>query len=196
MNYLAHLLLAGNDPEEKLGGLIADFTRGRLETLAGSYSPGIMRGITVHRKIDQFTDQHVQVTLSKSRFSVLRRRYAGIIIDVLYDHFLSHHWGQYADTDKRDFIDASYELLRQNHHRLPKRMQWVTTLMIDQDWLGSYHDIERIGEAYDRMAQRLRQPNMLAGSVDEVRALYPALEQDFEVFFPQLRAHVDDLDSK
>ncbi len=193
MNYLAHLLLAGDDPEERLGGIIADFTRGRLETLAACYPPGVMRGISMHRKIDQFTDRHSLIAHSKSRFSAQRRRYAGIIIDVLFDHFLRRHRDRYSNANKHEFIDSAYCLLEKNHDRLPARMQRVAPLMIDQDWLGSYHHIECIGEAYDRMAQRLRSPNSLSGAVDEVQALYPLLEQDFELFFPQLQSYVSEL---
>ena len=193
MNYLAHLFLAGDNPDEKLGSLIADFTRGRLETLAGNYSPGIMRGIAIHRKIDQFTDQHTRVLRSKRRFSDPRRRYAGIIVDVLHDHFLSRHWYRHSDMDRGEFIASVYRLLQRNQHVLPSRMQWIAPLMIDQDWLGSYHYLDRIGEAYDRMSRRLRQPNNLAGAVVEVRKLYQLLERDFEIFFPELRIHVDSL---
>ena len=81
MNFLAHLLLAGEDPEQRLGSLIADFSRGRLETLAKRYPPGIIRGIAQHRKIDRFTDRHPLLLDSRRRFSLRRRRFAGIITE-------------------------------------------------------------------------------------------------------------------
>jgi len=189
MNYLAHLLLAGEDPEEKLGALMGDFTRGRLENLARQYPPGIMQGIAVHRRIDIFTDRHHRFMQSKARFSKTRRRYAGIIVDVAYDHFLSRHWDQFSMIDRREFISDVYGLLERNHHRLPERLQRASTLMITQDWLGSYHHIDRIGEVYDRMSRRLRRPNTLTGSLEEVREHYPDLERDFAGFFPALVDH-------
>ena len=189
MNYLAHLLLAGENPEEKLGALMGDFTRGRLENLARQYSPGIMRGIAVHRRVDVFTDRHSRFIQSRARFSKTRRRYAGIIVDVVYDHFLSRHWRLFSAIDRREFISDIYDLLEQNHHRLPEGLQRASTLMITQDWLGSYHHIDRIGEVYDRMSRRLRRPNTLAGSLEEVREHYPDLERDFAGFFPALVDH-------
>jgi acyl carrier protein phosphodiesterase len=189
MNYLAHLLLAGEDPEEKLGALMGDFTRGRLENLAMQYPPGIMQGIAAHRRIDLFTDRHHRFMQSKARFSKPRRRYAGIIVDVLYDHFLSHHWDRFSVIDRRAFISDVYDLLERNHHRLPERLQRVSTLMINQDWLGSYQHIDQIGEVYDRMSRRLRRPNTLSGSLEEVREHYPDLERDFADFFPALVDH-------
>jgi len=55
MNYLAHLLLAGENPEHRLGGLMADFVRGRIETLSQHYPEGVVQGIIDHRGIDSFT---------------------------------------------------------------------------------------------------------------------------------------------
>lgn len=193
MNYLAHLLLAGEDSEERLGSLIGDFARGRLERLAITYPPGIMRGIAIHRKIDQYTDRHALMVGSRGRFSTRRRRYAGIIVDVLNDHFLSHHWDRYCATGRERFIADSYRLLQDNHHRLPAKLQRVSLLMVEQDWLGGYHRIDRIGEVYDRMSRRLPRANALDGAIDEVMALYPLLEQDFHHFFPDLYRYVEGL---
>ncbi len=189
MNYLAHLLLAGDDPESKLGSLLADFTRGRLQELEKHYPPAVMQGIRLHREIDRYTDAHPVIRQSKDRFSRRRRRYAGIIVDVLHDHFLSRYWELFTAQDRREFIDESYQLLQRNQSLLPSRMQWVSSLMIQQDWLGSYLDIQSIGTVYDRISRRLRRPNHLCGSLQEVVTNYTALEADFGCFFPQLQAH-------
>ena len=191
MNYLAHLFLGGNEPLERLGGLIADFARGRLQTLAKQYPAEVVQGIAVHRQVDSFTDLHDQVSRSKARFSPSRRRYAGIIVDVLYDHYLSRNWNRYTDISRDEFIEEAYQLLRDNQRYLPARMHRVVPIMIEQDWLGSYQTIEEIGTVYERMSRRLRHPNTLAGAIEEVVALYPELEKDFEYFFPELLAHVN-----
>ncbi len=191
MNYLAHLFLAGNDPELRLGSLLGDFTRGRLQELEKRYPPLVMRGIRLHREIDRYTDAHPAVRQSRGRFSRRRRRYAGIIVDVLHDHFLSRHWNRFSAQDRREFIHSSYRLLQENRSLLPPKMRRVASLMTEQDWLGSYWDIESIGEVYDRISRRLRRPNDLGGSLEEVTANYAALEEDFGCFFPQLQAHAE-----
>lgn len=195
MNYLAHLLLGGDEPLHRLGGLIADFTRGRLETLAKQYPAKVMHGISVHRQVDRFTDMHDQVARSKRRFSPARRRYAGIIVDVLHDHYLSRHWEQYTDICRDTFIEDAYQLLRDNRRHLPERMHRVAPIMIEQDWLGSYQHIEEIGLVYERMSRRLRRPNTLAGAIEEVAANYLELEQDFENFFPDMITHANCINS-
>ncbi|MCB1871907.1 MAG: DUF479 domain-containing protein [Gammaproteobacteria bacterium] len=191
MNYLAHLFLGGDEPQRRLGSLIADFTRGRMETLAKHYPEKVLQGISVHRQVDLFTDRHEGVSCSKRRFSPLRRRYAGIIIDVLHDHYLSRHWEKYSDKSRELFIADAYQLLLDYWQYLPERMRKVAPLMIEQDWLGSYHHIDAIGAVYERMSRRLRRPNTLAGTLKEVQMHYTELERDFETFFPDILAHAD-----
>lgn len=193
VNYLAHLFLANDDPEEQLGSLIADFTRGRIVTLAERYSPGIMHGITIHRQIDSFTDQHIHTEMSRQRFSPERRRFARIIVDITHDHFLNKHWVTYSTQDRRQFIDRMYRLLELNHYRLPSRLQQLAPRMIQDDWLGSYIDLEILERVFDGMSSRMKRPNRLAGALDEVKANYEGLEQDFSNFFPGLMAYVHTL---
>lgn len=191
MNYLAHLVLAGDNPDIKLGSLVADFTRGRLQELEKCYPPAVMQGIRLHREIDRYTDLHPIIRRSRNRFSSRRRRYAGIIVDVLHDHFLSRHWDCFCAGDRREFIDSSYQILHRNRSLLPAEMRRPASLMIQQDWLGSYLDMRSIGTVYDRMSRRLRRPNNLGGSLEEVIANYEALDADFGCFFPQLHAHAE-----
>ncbi|MDF1529706.1 MAG: ACP phosphodiesterase [Sedimenticola sp.] len=186
MNYLAHVFLSPLDPEQQLGSLIADFTRGQLATLADHYSPGIMRGITLHRRIDRFTDENDWVLQSKRLFSDEQRRYAGIILDILYDHFLNCYWDQYSDTDRLGFIKEIYKLLALEQNRLPLRLKRLVPRIINEDWMGSYHDLEQLGQVYQRMALRLRRPNPLGSALNEVKRLYPRLSEDFHCFFPEL----------
>ncbi len=186
MNYLAHLYLSAEDPEEQLGSLVADFTRGRLETLARVYPPGVMRGIILHRQIDRFTDDNRWVAQGKARFSPRHRRYAGIILDILYDHFLSQYWSDYSNLDRLGFIQGIYRLLAAHRQRLPAGLRQLSPRMQREDWLGSYHDLEMIGRVYERMAGRLRRPNPLADALDEVRLHYPQLAREFNLFFPEL----------
>jgi hypothetical protein len=79
MNYLAHLHLGGQRPGQLLGSLYGDFVKGRLQ---GQFDPEIETAIQLHRSIDVFTDRHPLVDASLSRFSLTRRRYAGIVLDV------------------------------------------------------------------------------------------------------------------
>ncbi|MCW8904955.1 acyl carrier protein phosphodiesterase [Sedimenticola sp.] len=186
MNYLAHLFLASEDPDERLGSLIADFTRGRLQTLAKDYPPGVMWGIALHRRVDRFTDDNPWVVQSRRRIAAPYRRYSGIILDILYDHFLSSYWSEFSGQDRQSFIQDIYRLLDRRRNDLPARLGALVPRMQREDWLGSYAEFEVIGQVYQRMSQRMRQPNRLAGAMEEVRRHYPELAQDFRQFFPEL----------
>ena len=94
MNYLAHLHLGGQLPAQLLGSLYGDFVKGRLQ---GQFSPPIEAASQMQRSIDRFTDSHPQVGEALSRFSLTRRRYAGIVLDVFFDHCLARDWALYAE---------------------------------------------------------------------------------------------------
>jgi acyl carrier protein phosphodiesterase len=186
VNYLAHLFLSPDDPELLLGSLIADFTRGRLETLARDWSPGVMRGIALHRQVDRFTDDHPRVMRARRRISAPYRRYSGIILDILFDHFLCRYWSEFTRRDRDEFIRDVYRLLEQRRAQLPAPLHALVPRMRREDWLGSYRDLEVVGLVFERMATRLRQPNELGGALVEVRRHYPELAEDFRYFFPEL----------
>ncbi|AKH22194.1 hypothetical protein AAY24_10295 [Sedimenticola thiotaurini] len=191
MNYLAHLFLSSADPDEQLGSLIADFTRGRLQTLSRIYTPGVMRGIALHRQVDSFTDNHPAVVRSRQRIAAPYRRYSGIILDILYDHFLSRYWYEFSDLDRHAFIRDIYRLLLARRDELPEQLAALVPRMQQEDWFGSYRELAMIERVYQRMSGRLRRPNQLGGAMVEVRRHYAELAQEFRYFFPELMVFVE-----
>jgi len=129
-------------------------------------------------------------------FSSARRRYSGIMLDVLYDHFLSRHWSVYTDQPKRQFIDGIYLLLEQNIQMLPPKLAEIAPGMIANDWLGSYEDIDVIGVVYDRISIRIKRENTMSGGLEEVSAHYAELEQHFLSFFPLVMNYADELNQR
>ena len=106
MNYLAHLYLAEVSGTSLVGNFLGDFIKGRLEQahLPKEYEVGV----SLHRKIDVFTDSHPVVLRSRTRISKLRRRYAGIVIDMAYDHFLALNWTGYCDMPLNQLVQNFY----------------------------------------------------------------------------------------
>jgi acyl carrier protein phosphodiesterase len=188
VNYLAHLYLAANDEGLLVGALLGDFLKGRLEALP--LEPAVHDGVRLHRLIDSYTDGHPIVGQSKNRVSRERRRYAGLIIDLLYDHFLAVHWPRFAPQALEEFTRQSYRLLLAHHAQLPPRLQSILPRMAAEDWLGSYLELENIGYALERIGSRLRRGNPLLGVGEELKAVYPGAEADFLLFFPQLIDYV------
>jgi acyl carrier protein phosphodiesterase len=185
LNYLSHLLFAGTSEDALLGSLLGDFVKGSTK---GRFSAAVSDAILLHRKIDSFADAHMVTRRSRSRISPLRRRFAGIIVDVCYDHFLSRHWRDFSMIDLQSFVERVYVVLRKNRDLLPERLSRILPCMISENWLGSYIHLERVGVALDRIAGRLSRGGLFISAVTEIEANYEAMQIDFLAFFPDLAA--------
>ena len=184
MNYLAHLYLSEADDDALLGSLMGDFVKGPLDE---RYAPAIMRGIALHRRIDTFTDAHPVVHASKARVSAERRRYAGIMVDMFYDHFLARYWPEFSAEPLAMFTQRVYEILARRSDILPERLQEMAPHMMRTDWLGSYAHVEAIHTALNNMGRRFRRENRLLDSADELEQNYAGFEQDFREFLPEVK---------
>ena len=191
MNYLAHLLLAENSPESRIGNLLGDFVKGDLQKYKTCYTEGIIKGVKTHRKVDNFTDTHRIYIRSKRRINSSNKRFSGIIIDICYDHFLANHWSVFSNEKLEDFIDNIYELLLENNEILPIRLQQGLPRMIAENWLGSYKTLEGVDLTFARIARRLKRENNLATALDELIDNYAEIESDFLSFFPELIGYVE-----
>src|SRR5690606_29383138 len=184
MNHLAHAFLAPDSPEARVGSILGDFTRGvDFATLPGP----ILQGVRHHLAVDVFTDQHPEVLASKQLFSKERRRFAGVALDILYDHYLLRHWRRFAQCRRDAFVQQIYCELGAREHLMPPAMVTVTRRLVEYDWFGAYEDFENIGYALDRVADRIRFPNRFSGIIDEIRDNDRQLEANFLAFFPELQ---------
>lgn len=183
MNYLAHLHLGGPGREDRLGSLYGDFVKGSADV----WPAGIAAGIRLHRRIDVYTDDHPLVIRAKTRLPAARRRVAGLLVDVFFDHCLARLWHDYAEQPLPDFIADCYQTLLEEPE-LPPRLARIAPLMARQDWLGSYRDFAVLERVVEGMARRLSRPELLAGAFAELDAAYDGLLADFRDFYPQLQA--------
>ena len=184
MNYLAHLHLGGDQPAQLLGSLYGDFVKGRL---GGQWPAEIEAAIGLHRRIDAFTDSHPLLAESRGRFPPARRRYAGILLDVFFDHCLARYWHDYAAEPLAQFSGRVYQVLLQEP-QLPERLARIAPRMAAQDWLGSYRDFAVLQQVLAGMQRRLSRPQGLDGALEELEHLYDPLLADFRAFYPQLQA--------
>ncbi len=185
MNYLAHLYLADTSDEFLIGSFLGDFVKG---SIGDQYNQGISTGIKFHRKVDIFADTHEKSVASRNLFSREKRRFAGIILDICYDHFLSKHWSKYSDTALPEFIAHVYDLLQKYQDIFPQRLKSFLPRLISQNWLGTYLTLKGVEITLNRIAKRISRKNSLEGSVSEIRSNYADLETNFLAFFPDLVA--------
>lgn len=191
MNHLAHVFLAPDSPEARVGSILGDFARGVDIT---ALPDTVRQGVRHHRAVDSFTDQHPDVLASKQVFSRQRRRFAGVALDILYDHFLLKHWSRFSELEQDQFIRLIYWELQEHEHLMPSSMARVTRRMVGYDWFGAYKDLERVGYALDRVADRIRFRNSFAGIITEIQANQAELEQNFLSFFPDLQKFAGDIE--
>lgn len=190
MNFLAHLLLGPHEAQQAVGSLLGDFVKGPMDSIA--LPRPVREGIWLHRQIDAFTDRHELVARSKARVSPERRRYAGIMVDMFYDHLLAAHWPRFSRQSLDAFTEQMYQAVRTQQRYLPERARYVLLRMAQEDWLSSYAELDNMHTALNNMARRLRPGNTLTGSVHELEANYAGFEADFLEFMPQVMQFADD----
>jgi acyl carrier protein phosphodiesterase len=187
LNYLAHLFLAGTDPEMILGNFIADHVKGS-DIL--KYSSSVRNGISMHRAIDTFTDQHHVVKESIARLRADFRKYAGVIVDMYYDHYLSAHWIEYSHQDLTEFTKTRYDILNTFQPILPVRSSRLLYYMEKQNWLLSYGSFEGMQQAFNGMSRRTTFESNMELAVVNLKAGYLEFRQEFRQFFPDLQSFV------
>ncbi|MEI8048208.1 MAG: ACP phosphodiesterase [Bacteroidota bacterium] len=189
MNYLAHLFLAGSHPEMILGNFIADHVKGN-DIL--KFSPRIKQGITMHRAIDTFTDQHPVVKQSIQRLREDFRKYAGVIVDMYYDHYLSANWDEYSPVDIHTFTKTRYDILNTFQPLLPARSARLLYFMEKQNWLLEYGSFKGMQQAFNGMARRTTFESKMELAVVNLKTEYDEFGQEFRSFFPELQKYVFD----
>jgi acyl carrier protein phosphodiesterase len=184
MNFLAHIYLSNNDNKVAIGNFISDSIRGKNYK---KYPKDIQVGILLHRHIDTFTDAHKTVRLSTKRLHENYGHYSGIIVDILYDHFLAKNWSNYSNVPLAEFIDEFYVNLQEHFDILPKRIQQFMPYMIADNWLLSYKEIEGIQKVLEGMNRRTKNRSQMNLALNELKAFYEEFEAEFTLFFEDLR---------
>jgi len=167
-----------------------DFARGTPEHLRENYPEDLVQGILLHRAIDRFTDSHPVFLESKKLLHPSRRRFAGIIIDIFFDHLLAHSWADYSQVSLRDFVDDIHSLLSRRSHWLDKELQSIVSKMRDEDWLGTYGTIPGLTLTFERMSQRRDFLAPLIGSEEDLVKHYHSFSKAFQQFYPELLDYV------
>ncbi|MEH6765277.1 MAG: acyl carrier protein phosphodiesterase [Aequorivita antarctica] len=185
MNFLAHIYLSGENERIIIGNFIADGIKGKRYE---KFPPSIAKGILLHRGIDTFTDAHPTVHQSTARLHKNYSHYSGVIVDILYDHFLAKNWSKYSDQPLDEYVQDFYELLRKNFTILPARIQRMMPYMIADNWLLSYATVEGISKILAQMNVRTKGVSKMNLAVAELEEYYDEFEAEFTSFFEELRA--------
>ncbi len=188
MNFLAHIFLSGKSEKVLIGNFIGDYVKGKDFK---SYPSEISKGILLHRHIDSYTDTHEMVRNSKMFFAAEYHKYAGVVVDVLYDHFLSANWNQFSGVNIDPFIESVHQTLHGNFDVLPKPVQNFVPLFIRDNWLKTYATLEGIENVLYRMQRRTSLPEATEFAMQVIADNYDRLQENFLIFFPQIIRYVE-----
>ena len=183
VNFLAHTYLSGCNEEIIVGNFMGDYVKGKNYLL---FPEQVKKGILIHRDIDSFTDTHQITRISKQRLASRYHKYAGIITDIFYDHFLASLWNDYSTLPLNDFVNRTYDLLKRNYQVLPAAIKrWFPTFL-ENNWMMAYTSVEGIELVLERMSANTSLPNHSAFAVEVLRDQYSLFQDDFLRFFPEI----------
>lgn len=184
MNYLAHFHLAWPDEGLVAGGLEGDYYKGPMR---GELPEPIERGVKLHRAIDAYTDGHPTIQALRAEFPAHLRRYAGILIDLSFDHYLSRHWSAFSDIALPEFNEQIYRSLRSHETQLSAGSRRMLSRLEEYDILGLYVNWETVPASAKRIGERFRRYNPFTDLERDLAAAKASLEPAFLDFYPQLQ---------
>ncbi len=187
MNILAHLYLSNGINQLMIGNFIGDFVKGNQYL---KYPDEIQKGILLHRSIDTYTDQHPLHKQSRNLFRPKYGLFSGVVVDILYDHFLAKNWSCYSNESLHSFSQKAYAYINANENILPNKLKEITPYMISNDWINLYKSISGIGRVLEGMARRTSLPDHVTFAICIINKHYDLLEKEFKLFIIDLKSYI------
>ncbi len=187
MNFLGHLLVSGNDPLVIVGNFMADAVKGKD---LSAWSPGLQTGIRMHRRIDSYTDAHPLTLQGRERLRAHCGKYAGVALDLFYDHAIARHWPELSDEPLHAYAQRMYALLQAHSPLMPDRTRDMLPYMVANNWLESYARLDGIARALNGLSGRVPAGDVLRGAETVLLAHRPAFEAECLQFLEDLRNHL------
>ncbi len=201
MNYLAHFHLAELLSRQRgdrgdgllIGALLGDHVKGPLR---GDYAADWEEGIRLHRRIDALTDSDPATSACLRSFPGDFRRFAGIALDVCFDHYLSQHWQRdwagLASPALPEFSRDCYQRLQCVSPSFPASAQRQSRFLADYNVLCSLQDWHNTHRTLARIARRLRRDNPLGDCAAVLEPRREQIEQCFLELYPRLIAQLEE----
>ncbi len=186
MNFLAHLYLSGDNPEVMIGNFIADHVVGKHYDC---YTTDIIRGIELHRGIDEFTDSHPIAEVGKQRLRPKYHKYSPVILDIFYDHILAVNWKDYSSFPLADYTYYCIQIVLERESILPQGIKKMMPYMIKYNWLFNYSNLDGIENVLNGMSRRAKFKSDMELSLFDLKSDYELYTIEFKEFFPQLIAY-------
>jgi len=156
------------------------------------YPDELRKGILLHRYIDTFTDAHPIYRKSKHRLHEKYGHYSGVIMDIVYDHYLAKNWATYSDVSLEEYAATFYKLLQDNYDILTEKTQKMIPYMIARNWLVAYATLEGLETILFQMDYRTKHRANMQEAIVEIQLFNKEFEEEFTLFFEELRKHCEE----
>lgn len=187
MNFLAHLFLSGKNEEVMVGNLLEDFVVGRIDHPRNvHFNDDIKNGILLHRLIDSFTDTHPSVSDCKSALYDKYHKYAAVLVDIFFDHYLAVNWNTYSTEPLDEFCQRVYGSFQNQWPILPEKMKPMIESMIKHDWLKNYSEFWGIERALMGISRRTTFESNMEQATEDLKVHYQLFDEKFADFFPKM----------
>lgn len=172
-----------------IGNFIADMLRGKE---IYDYEKSIREGISLHKKIDEYTDEHPLVKECVELIKPSQGRYATVVVDIMFDHFLGKNWNEYHKTPLDEYAQYVYGVMDSNYIILPEKFKMMLPKMKKENWLYQYQYIYGMQKAFEGISRRASFDSNMAFAVDDLKTNFVILEQNFKGFFEDMITLVED----
>ncbi len=184
MNYLAHAYLSFGDPDILAGNMISDFIKGKKKF---DYPERIQMGITLHRKIDDYTDTHPATRQAKQFLKSAAGLYAGSFVDIIYDHFLANDPYEFEEDGLAIFTQNTYVQLASYEEWLSDKFKKFFFYMREQNWLLHYQSTQGIYSSFQGLCRRAKYIDDPEPVFKAFIEHYEELKMSYELFFPHVK---------
>jgi len=183
LNFLAHQYLSFDNESLMVGNFIADTIRGKDFEI---YPEQIKQGILLHRFIDTFTDCHPLVLDTRKKLYPYFGKYAAVVQDVYYDHFLAVDWPLYHPLPLPAFAKKVYTLLQSRNEVMNMKALRTLHFMELHGWLENYAHLSGIDRSLKGLSRRATFLSNMENSLEPLRLHFDEMKLHFDQFFPEL----------
>ena len=169
--------------------MISDFVKGNKKFL---YSPGIQKGIALHRGIDAFTDEHAATKQAKLLLKPAAGPYASAFADVVYDHFLATDETIFPAGELEIFAVSTYNILFACREELPEKFQYMLPYMQRDNWLLNYRINYGVQKSFEGLARRAKYFDDSRPVFELFLQQYDELKNCHKIFFPQVKQFAEE----
>lgn len=183
MNFLAHAFLSFHNADILAGNMFSDFVKGKKKF---EFPLPIQKGITLHRKIDTYTDDHIVNKELRLIFKPRYGMYSSPIMDVLFDHFLATDPAHFDQESLNQFALETYLTLDGKQELFPEKFARMYPYMKSQNWLYHYRTMEGVWNSLGGLSRRAKYLNETQTAFDLFEENYETLRAGYNEFFPDL----------